>query len=133
MKIPDGLKQLVLYFFVGVGATIIEWAVFYLLDIELKIHYSLATALAFAVSTLANWGLGRLLLFKKGDQHGLLHELIAIYGVSIIGLLANLGIMWIMIEQLKSPDMIAKITATAIVFIGNFLVRKFWIYKETRK
>ena len=90
-------------------------------------------SLAFAVSTLANWGLGRLLLFKKGDQHGLLHELIAIYGVSIIGLLANLGIMWIMIEQLKSPDMIAKITATAIVFIGNFLVRKFWIYKETRK
>ena len=34
MKIPDGLKQLIIYFFVGIGATIVEWAVFYLLDIE---------------------------------------------------------------------------------------------------
>jgi putative flippase GtrA len=121
--------QLGLYFIVGAGATVVEWVVFYLLDVILGMHYVPATTLAFAVSTLANWGLGRMLVFKTGDPRGIIHELISIYGVSIIGLLANIVIMYACIEFLKTHDMIAKIIATGIVFLGNFVVRKFWIYK----
>ena len=120
---------LVIYFFVGAGATVVEWGVFYLLNEVIRMHYSWATVLAFAVSTLANWALGRLMLFKKAAQ-GLIRELLAIYAVSCIGLAANLGIMWVFIELCHVPDMVAKMVATAVVFAGNFLVRKFWIYKE---
>ncbi len=129
MRIPKSLIQVFIYLVVGAGATVVEWLVFYLLDVKAGLHYIAATALAFAVSTLANWALGRLLVFKKGDAKGLLHELAAIYGVSIVGLLMNIGIMWIGIECFKLSDMIAKIVATMIVFAANFAVRKFWIYK----
>ncbi len=130
MKIPESLGELAVYFFVGLGATAVEWSCFYLFDMHFHIHYTVAVAMAFLFSTFANWGLGRLMLFKKGDPRGLLHELVAIYGVSSLGLLANLAIMWGMIDCLKVPDMPAKIAATGIVFLGNFLVRKFWIYKR---
>ncbi len=129
MRIPKSLIQAFIYLVVGAGATVVEWVVFYLLDVKAGLHYIVATALAFAVSTLANWVLGRLLVFKKGDAKGLLHELAAIYGISIVGLLMNIGIMWICIECFKLSDMVAKIIATIIVFAANFAVRKFWIYK----
>ncbi len=129
MRISKSLLQAFMYLFVGAGATIVEWLVFYLLDVKAGLHYIVATALAFAVSTLANWALGRVLVFKKGDAKGLFHELIAIYGISIIGLLLNIGIMWICIELFDVSDMPAKIIATIIVFSANFAVRKFWIYK----
>ena len=130
MIVIKSLLPLIIYFLVGLGATIVEWGVFYLLNVVSHVHYSLATVLAFAVSTLANWALGRLLLFKKGSHAGLLRELLAIYAVSCIGLAANLGIMWVCIEVIGMHDMFAKMLATAIVFIGNFLVRKFWIYRD---
>ncbi len=129
MRIPKSLIQAFIYLVVGAGATVVEWLVFYLFDVKAGLHYSVATALAFAVSTLANWALGRVLVFKKGDTKGLLHELSAIYGVSIVGLLMNIGIMWVVIECFKLSDMMAKIIATMIVFVANFAVRKFWIYK----
>ena len=92
-------------------------------------HYTLATALAFVVSTFANWLAGRLLVFKKSDQ-SLLAELAQIYGTSIVGLLMNLGIMWVAVEQFGVQEMIAKIIATGIVFFWNFFIRKLLIYKE---
>ena len=124
------LLQLAVYFVVGLGATIVEWGVFYILNILCDFHYTLATVIAFSLSTFANWVLGRFLLFKKGSGKGLLHELGSIYVVSIIGLLLNLLIMWVLIDILSFCNMFAKIIATAIVFLGNFIVRKYLIYNE---
>lgn len=124
------LKQLTMYFLVGVTATIVEWIVFYLLDVQCGLHYTISVTTAFALSTLANWGAGRILVFKKGDAKGIWHEFLCIYAVSGAGLGANLLIMWVCIDCIGIPDMIAKIIATGIMFVGNFAVRKFWIYKS---
>ena len=123
------LKQLFLYLVVGGCATVVEWVAFYGLDILLQWHYALATAAAFAISTFANWSFGRLLLFHTGNAKGLLYELVSIYLVSIAGLAANLLIMWLAIDIAGLNDMQAKIIATGIVFAGNFMVRKYFIYK----
>lgn len=123
----EAFKQFALYLVVGGIATVVEWACFWVLNHWM--HYTLATALAFVVSTFANWLAGRLLVFKKSDQ-SLLAELAQIYGTSIVGLLMNLAIMWIAVEQFGVQEMIAKIIATGIVFFWNFFVRKLLIYKS---
>jgi len=123
----EAFKQFALYLVVGGIATVVEWACFWVFNHWM--HYTLATALAFVVSTFANWLAGRLLVFKKSDQ-SLLAELAQIYGTSIVGLLMNLAIMWIAVEQFGVQEMIAKIIATGIVFFWNFFVRKLLIYKS---
>lgn len=123
----EAFKQFALYLVVGGIATVVEWACFWVFNHWM--HYTLATALAFVVSTFANWLAGRLLVFKKSDQ-SLLAELAQIYGTSIVGLLMNLGIMWVAVEQFGVQEMIAKIIATGIVFFWNFFIRKLLIYKE---
>ena len=123
----EAFKQFALYLVVGGIATVVEWACFWVFNHWM--HYTLATALAFMVSTFANWLAGRLLVFKKSEQ-SLLAELAQIYGTSIVGLLMNLAIMWVAVEQFGVQEMIAKIIATGIVFFWNFFVRKLLIYKS---
>lgn len=122
-------RQLALYLIVGAGATLVEWGCFWVLNAAVGLHYAWATSFAFAVSTFANWALGRMLLFRGGNGKGTLNELSCIYAVSIAGLLANLALMWLAIDVAGVPNMAAKIFATGVVFFGNFLVRKIFIYK----
>ena len=128
MKLKQISVQFFIYFIVGGLATIVEWAAFYVLNSLFAVHYAFATTLAFILSTATNWLFGRLILFRDSKQNTA-KELVKIYMVSIIGLLMNIAIMFVAIEKLGIQDMIAKIIATGIVFIWNFLIRKLVIYK----
>lgn len=123
------IRQFVSYLFVGGVATMVEWVLFYVFDSWFHINYLLATALAFTLSTGANWVLGRLTTFKEADKPGRGRELIQIYAVSVVGLLANLGLMYLFVDVCAIHSMISKILATIIVFAWNFLSRKILIYK----
>lgn len=123
-------SDLFLYLIVGALATIVEWSGFWIFFDMLQIQYLLATALAFVFSTFANWLLGRLLVFRGKQNQSLLKELLSIYLTSIGGLLLNLGIMYVMVDFCSIQEMIAKITATVLVFSYNYLIRKKLIYKK---
>ena len=123
-------SDLFLYLIVGALATIVEWSGFWIFFDILQIQYLLATALAFVFSTFANWLLGRILVFRGKQNQSLLKELLSIYLTSIGGLLLNLGIMYVMVDFCSIQEMIAKITATVLVFSYNYLIRKKLIYKK---
>lgn len=122
-------KQFISYLFVGGGATVVEWLCFYLFHEMWYIQYLLATALAFIFSTFANWLLGRIFTFKDSKKNILL-ELLQIYIVSIGGLIFNLIIMYLLVSHLEVKEMFSKMIATCIVFMYNFLIRKFLIYRK---
>ena len=123
-------SDLFLYLIVGALATIVDWSGFWFCFDMLQIQYLLATALAFVFSTFANWLLGRILVFRGKQNQSLLKELLSIYLTSIGGLLLNLGIMYVMVDFCSIQEMIAKITATVLVFSYNYLIRKKLIYKK---
>ncbi len=127
MKKSD-IKDFLLYFVVGGIATISEWLFFYLLGV-FNVHYAPSTAVAYVLSTLVNWGVGRLLVFK-GSKLSLVKDIASVYLASIVGLLLNLLIMWLAVELFQINEMLSKIIATAIVFLYNFLVRKLVIYRK---
>ena len=118
------------YLIVGGLATIVEWAGFWLFSEKLSIEYLLATALAFAISTFANWLFGRLLVFRGKQQQSLLREILSVYLASIVGLLLNMLIMFLLVQLLGVEKMIAKMAATVLVFTYNYLVRKLIIYRK---
>ncbi len=124
----NNTKDFLLYLIVGAIATAAEWVFFFIFD-KFSFHYSLSTILAYILSTLFNWLAGRLLVFKKGTA-SLLKEILGIYIAAGVGLLLNLAIMWVGVDLLSINKMLTKISATGIVFIYNFLVRKLFIYKQ---
>ena len=131
----QNVRQFISYFGVGGVSALVEWAAFYLFDSVLGIQYLLATVLAFIASTTTNWFLGRVFTFKDSaykEKKG--REIALVFGVSAIGLLFNLGLMYLFVTVFRMDTnllkTVAKILATGIVFVWNFLSRKYWIYKD---
>ena len=128
MNIKNNVKDFFLYLIVGGIATVSEWVLFFIFD-KIAVHYMIATAIAYLLSTYVNWVAGRFLVFKEG-RGSVVKELIEIYIASIIGLLLNLIIMWVAVKTLSVNEMLSKMAATGIVFFYNFLIRKLIIYKK---
>ena len=129
------IKQFISYFFVGGMAAIVEWVMFFLFSSIMSIDYLYATVFAFLFSTTANWILGRILTFKQSsyeNKRGM--ELILVFAVSLVGLVFNMLLMYLFVTILgMDTDMLkvlAKIFATGIVFVWNFLGRKIFVYRE---
>ena len=134
----DFMSQFVSYFFVGGCAAVVEWGMFYFFANVIDMHYILATCLAFVFSTTANWILGRFWTFKDDQKYveKRLKEIALVFGVSAIGLLFNMMLMFLFVSvfrmDTKFLKTVAKIVATGIVFFWNFLIRKFFIYGRER-
>lgn len=128
MVSKKNIKDFMLYVIVGGIATVCEWIIFYILNTTFAWHYILATVIAYILSTFVNWAAGRIIMFKKTEK-GLLHEITSIYAASVIGLLLNMLIMWLMVDLFSINSMLSKVIATGLVFIWNFLIRKIVIYK----
>lgn len=131
----SAIKQFISYFFVGGIAAVVEWIVFALFANAVEMNYIVATCLAFLFSTAVNWMLGRIWTFKSSTnyENKRAKELLLVFTVSAIGLLFNMGLMYLFVTVIGLDTAIlktiSKIIATGIVFFWNFYVRKFVIYK----
>ncbi len=135
MMEKNKLLHFISYVLVGGIATIVEWGCYYLFDPVLHINTYVAIALAFIISTFANWLAGRLITFRNAEKKNIVKELVQIYGVSVIGLLMNELIMFVFMAFIfKEPTslqrMVAKVVATGIVFFWNYLIRTLVIYRK---
>lgn len=124
-------RQLGKYFIVGGTAAVIEWLTFWGCSSVGGIHYIISTVLAFVVATFANWLLGRRMVFRTQTQGvSIWRDLLQVYLASFAGLLINIFLMFILFSRIGIQEMCSKIIATGIVFIWNFGVRKYLIYRE---
>ena len=128
------VRQFISYFFVGGAAALVEWSVFSLLEYLLDLPYLLATVLAFLVSTTVNWILGRTFTFKNSSyQKKKTKEAFLVFAASAVGLGLNLLLMVLFVDvfgmNTNFLKTVAKVLATGLVFIWNYLSRKLWIYR----
>lgn len=124
------VRQFFSYFIVGGTAALVEWASFGSLVYLLHINHMLATVLAFVAATFVNWFLGRLMTFKAScNQNSLLMDCAEVFLASLVGLVFNLVLMFVFVDLWAIQQMFSKIFATGIVFIWNFMIRKFVIYR----
>lgn len=129
------LRQFISYFFVGGISAVVEWTCFYILSL-LDLNYLLATCIAFAFSTTTNLILGRKWAFKpdKSFSRRIGEESFLVFLVSGIGLLFNILLMFIFVDLLRldTPVLktVSKILSTGIVFVWNYLIRKYYIYRK---
>ena len=120
--------KVLIYLCIGGMAALIEWGGFYFLNHWLLVNYLLATALAFAFSTLCHYLLGNIFVFNSGTRYERKTELSLVFLVSTIGLLFNLLLMGLFVGFFAWNAMAAKVAASGIVVVWNYLSRKKWIF-----
>lgn len=122
-------KQIIKFGLVGGIAFIIDYSLLYILTEYLNIYYLYSSIISFIISLIFNYILSIKWVFDVSKQQGLKDFIIFIV-LSIIGLLINGLIMYIMVDEINIHYMFSKLISTFIVMIWNFISRKIFIEKQ---
>ncbi|MFA8299181.1 MAG: GtrA family protein [Hyphomicrobiales bacterium] len=105
---------------VGFTGLIVDFGITFLLKEKLKVQKYLANAIGFLCAASSNYVLNRIWTFESHDPR-ILSEYGEFIGISIIGLLINTFILWLIIKKWKLNFYLSKGFAIIVVTIYNFL------------
>jgi dolichol-phosphate mannosyltransferase len=118
--------QFIAYLFVGGAAAIVNLYIFLLLH-SFGTPIEIAAPIAFVVAAAVNYLLSVALVFRHKAKWGAVSEVI-IYGVVVlVGVALDLFITQAVVS-VGTPLAVAKITATAMVLMFNFLARRYLVF-----
>jgi len=116
------------YSFVGALAAIVDISLFSFFASYLEFNYLVIGFISFSIATWINYIISIRYVFNSSLKHSKSKEIILIYMVSLVGLLLNLIILYIMIDIFYMHLIISKITATSMVFFWNYFIRKLYVF-----
>ena len=126
----NGMIQFFRYAFVGGIATVVDWAVQYVLTV-LWVHYLIAAVFAFLSGLLVNYFLSKIFVFKAQEAKvNALWEFVIYAVIGVIGLGITVGLMFILTDVAGLYFMLSKVITTVIVLFWNYFARKVIIYKK---
>ena len=126
------LAQIMKFGVVGVIATVIDFGIMNLLHYGLGLNILIANTSGFIVSLIFNYVASMKYVFahKEGMSR---REFIIFVVLSVIGLALNDGIVLALDAGLGLEANIAKICATALVMVYNFVTRKIFLEGDETK
>lgn len=124
------IRQIWRFGIVGGICTIVDFAILTVLHEFFDLHYLIANGFSFAVSVVFNYVLSMRYVFQGKEDSNKTSEFIIFVILSAIGLGLNQLIMWGTVDGLGIYYVAAKVIATAIVMIYNFVTRKLLLEKK---
>ena len=128
-KTDNGLLQFFRYLIAGGTASVVDLIILFVLYQLLGINYLIAAALGFTGGVLTNYTINILIVFESGGKKKTEFSLFALIGIG--GLLWTELILWIFVNNLGVPVMIAKLIAIVLVLNWNFFMRKKFVFKKS--
>lgn len=125
------LEELISYSIFGVLTTIVNIAIFMLLD-NLKIPYAIGTIIAWFISVLFAFYTNKKYVFKSNDnsKEAITKEVIAFYSSRVLSLLVDLVLMVLFVNIIGFSNLLSKIISNVVVIIINYLLSKLFIFKK---
>lgn len=121
------LAQLAKFGVVGVVATLIDFGVMNLLHYGAHLDILISNTAGFTVSLIFNYLASMKYVFAHRDDMSRRREFAIFVVLSIIGLALNDGIVLALNKGLMLEANVAKLAATALVMIYNFVTRKLFL------
>ena len=119
----DRLLEFIRFCVVGGLSLIVDCAILYGLTDFCGVHYLYSAAISFTVSVIFNYWLCVKYVFKNA-RHQTPRQATIFIGSSVVGLGLNQLCMWFFVEIILLHYMIAKLGATVIVTIWNYIMKR---------
>jgi putative flippase GtrA len=121
-----------LYQYIGVGAIAasVDLSCFLTLNHLYSSHYLINNSIGFVIATLVNYLLCAHVVFKYTAKYDNYMAMFLTYFVSLIGWGIQSSFLWVGIEWLAIPMLIAKLLAMGSAFFWNFFSRKYWVFAQ---
>ena len=123
-KIEHLLVQIFKFGIVGVIATLIDFIFLYFFKEFCNFPILVANTLSFVISVLYNYWASLTFVFDVNEEKDKKKRFIIFMICSVIGLLLNDVIVWIVTEILNIYYLISKVIATLVVMVFIFITRK---------
>lgn len=104
---------------VGGSGIIIDFGLTYMCKEKIRINRYLANTIGFITAATSNYILNRIWTFESLNRN-IANEYISFIIVSIIGLLINIGTLWILHGKMKYNFYLSKIGAVGVAIFWNF-------------
>lgn len=111
----------------------IEMGVFILLTTYLGVHYLISSALGFLIGNTLLYQLSIKWIYSKRRFSDDRLEFSLFLGISGFSLLVNSGFLFLLIEKCSINYVISKIIVGAVIFILNFIVKKFILFNHSHQ
>jgi len=121
--------QFLRYAIVGGIAFIVDFTFLYLFTNNLRIYYLVSAAMSFVLGLIVSYFLSKTWVFNKASFSNKFVEFGVFALIGIVGLFINEVFLWVFTDKANIHYLISKILATIIVFLWNFFVRKFTLFK----
>ncbi|MFZ5526153.1 MAG: GtrA family protein [Pseudomonadota bacterium] len=123
------LQQFLRFLLVGGVATLIHYAILFLLHQLLGVNGAVSTSVGFLVSAVFNFLASYHYTFKSSAAKG--GAALRYAAVAGLGLLLNGLIFWGLTERLGLYYMVAQVIATGIVLVFNFSAGRAFTFKSS--
>jgi putative flippase GtrA len=120
--------QFVLYLFVGGISSVLDIGGFAVLR-YLSVQYLIASTLSFIAATILNYFLSYVLAFTRG-KYSQQSEVVRFWLVSLVGLLINTAVVWMVVKALGAPPVAGKVIAVPVVLVWNFVGRRLFVFSK---
>jgi putative flippase GtrA len=121
--------QLFRYTFVGGTAFIVDFGLLFVLTDFVNIHYLISAAISFLLGLATNYWLSIIWVFNKRILTNKSLEFGIFAFIGIMGLGFNELFIWFFTEYVHFHYLLSKIVSTVFVFLWNFIVRKFILFR----
>lgn len=123
-------KQLVKFAIVGIGNTLLDITLYFILTRLFpffSVHVLVAKALSFLLASISSFVFNRYWTFRK-QASITLPELVRFYITVLMAIIINVISLFVFLRAFHFFDLPAVVLATAVTFVWNFLVSKFWVF-----
>lgn len=127
------IKQIMRFGVVGVLAFVIDYGLMIFLTEIFGINYLISSGISFSVSVIFNYILSVHWVFDIKGERNKGNDFVVFVVLSVIGLGINQVLMWLLVEYINILYFIAKIFATAVVMVYNFVTRKLFLENNGEK
>jgi len=128
-KTNNILIQLFRYTFVGGIAFIFDFGTLFILTEFFFVYYLVSAAIAFLLGLIINYNLSIIWVFEKRTVKSKWIEFSIFTLIGIVGLVMNEFFIWFFTEMINLHYLFSKIASTAIIYLWNFFVRKFVLFR----
>jgi len=120
------VRQVFAFSVVGVISVVIDLGLFWILNNVFGVYYVVASVISFSISLIVNYILNVKYVFKRGRMNRWVE--FALYVIlNLIALGINTALLALCVQHFHLNPLPAKIIATVVVMVYNFISRKLLI------
>lgn len=119
----ERMLEIIRFCFVGGVSFLMDYAILFALTEFAGVYYLYSSAISFSITVVFNYWLCVIYVFKDAQKQSTKRAII-FFGTGVVGLFLNQVCMWFFVAIVGLHYMLAKIFATIIVTIWNYLTKR---------